>query len=85
MERSLNKIERRPGLLAWLAIAIFLNIAGAFAFFWLATSSGGNPIGAGIVASLFLVPVPILLVTLIVVGAYRGWKHIQRGDHRNEI
>jgi len=85
MERSPNQSEHSLGLLSWLAIAIFLNTAGVLAFFEVATSHGGNPIAAGVIASVLLVPVPIMLTVFIAVSAYRGWKYIQREEHQNEI
>ena len=58
------------GLASKLALLLLADIGVSFVFIALATSGGGNPIGAGMVAGFLLIPAPFLALAWIVVVAY---------------
>ena len=60
----------RLGLASKLALFLVADIFVFFVFMSLATSSGGNAIGAGLVGIFLLVPTPFLVVAWIAVVAH---------------
>jgi hypothetical protein len=60
----------RLGLASQLALFLVADIVVFFVFTGLAISSGGSPIGAGLLGIFLLVPAPFLVVALIAVVAH---------------
>lgn len=58
------------GLATKLALFLFADIVVFFVFMGLATSGGGNAIGAGLVGVFLLAPAPFLVVAWIVAFAH---------------
>lgn len=58
------------GLASKLALLLLADIGVCFVFMALATSGGGNPIGAGMAAGFLLIPAPFLALAWIVVVAH---------------